>query len=142
MKALTLWQPWATLVALGAKRIETRDWRTRYRGPLAIHAAKRKMDFLPIGVFARALGQNDIPLGCVVATCDLVDCVRITPKLIKTISSQEYMFGLFSLGRFALMLDNVVMVEPPIPARGSRRLWNWEDTDDCAQIKMILEGSE
>lgn len=40
MKALTLTQPWATLVAMGAKRIETRSWRTSYRGPLAIHAAK------------------------------------------------------------------------------------------------------
>lgn len=40
MKAITLTQPWATLVAIGAKRIETRSWATRYRGPLAIHAAK------------------------------------------------------------------------------------------------------
>ncbi len=39
MKALTVWQPWATLVAIGAKRIETRSWSTSYRGPLAIHAA-------------------------------------------------------------------------------------------------------
>lgn len=40
MKILTLTQPWATLVAVGAKRIETRSWRTDYRGPIAIHAAK------------------------------------------------------------------------------------------------------
>ena len=40
MKVLTLTQPWATLVAIGAKRIETRSWSTKYRGPLAIHAAK------------------------------------------------------------------------------------------------------
>lgn len=40
MKALTLTQPWATLMAIGAKRIETRSWYTRYRGPLAVHAAK------------------------------------------------------------------------------------------------------
>lgn len=39
-KILTLSQPYASLVALGAKRIETRSWRTSYRGPLAIHAAK------------------------------------------------------------------------------------------------------
>ena len=41
MKTLTLLQPWATLVALEAKRIETRSWYTTYRGPLAIHAARR-----------------------------------------------------------------------------------------------------
>jgi hypothetical protein len=40
MKALTLTQPWASLVAIGAKRIETRSWSTKYRGPIAIHAAK------------------------------------------------------------------------------------------------------
>lgn len=40
MKALTLWQPWASLVALGVKTIETRSWSTSHRGPLAIHASK------------------------------------------------------------------------------------------------------
>src|SRR5258708_5270609 len=44
VKALTLWQPWASLIAVGAKTIETRSWSTSYRGPLAIHAAKRKPD--------------------------------------------------------------------------------------------------
>src|SRR6266567_3747703 len=38
--ALTLTQPFATLVAGGAKHLETRSWSTSYRGPLAIHAAK------------------------------------------------------------------------------------------------------
>ncbi len=42
MKALTLWQPWASLIAIGAKSIETRSWATPYRGRLAIHAAARK----------------------------------------------------------------------------------------------------
>lgn len=41
MRCLTLTQPWATLVAIGAKRIETRSWSTSYRGPLAIHAGKK-----------------------------------------------------------------------------------------------------
>jgi hypothetical protein len=41
MKALTLWQPWATLVAIGAKKVETRCWSKKYRGELAIHAAAR-----------------------------------------------------------------------------------------------------
>ncbi len=40
MKALSLTQPWASLVAIGAKNIETRSWSTGYRGWLAIHASK------------------------------------------------------------------------------------------------------
>lgn len=39
MKALTIWQPWASLLADGEKRFETRSWATSYRGPIAIHAA-------------------------------------------------------------------------------------------------------
>jgi hypothetical protein len=42
MKCISLWQPWASAVALGSKRVETRHWATDYRGPIAIHAAKRK----------------------------------------------------------------------------------------------------
>lgn len=41
MKAISLWQPWASLVAVGAKKIETRSWATKYRGSLAIHATKK-----------------------------------------------------------------------------------------------------
>ncbi len=40
MKAITIWQPWSSLLACGAKGFETRSWATSYRGPIAIHAAK------------------------------------------------------------------------------------------------------
>jgi len=40
VKALTMTQPWAMLVALGENSIETRSWSTKYRGALAIHSAK------------------------------------------------------------------------------------------------------
>ena len=41
MKALTIWQPWASLLVSGQKKYETRSWATTYRGPIAIHAAMR-----------------------------------------------------------------------------------------------------
>lgn len=85
MRALTLTQPWATLVAVGVKRIETRSWHTPYRGPLAIHAAKamppaaRKFcevadahNALDAAGF-RARDGSDLPRGAVLATCRLVD---------------------------------------------------------------------
>jgi len=43
MKAITIWQPWASLLASGGKMYETRPWETSYRGPIAIHAAKLGM---------------------------------------------------------------------------------------------------
>ena len=47
MRALTLWQPYASLIAMGVKVYETRSWGTAYRGDLVIHAAaKRDQDVL------------------------------------------------------------------------------------------------
>lgn len=103
MKALTIRQPWASLIAAGVKTIETRSWSTEYRGPLAIHAGKAKPerseegcgvpvghDWLPVEDFdgswrlehfARgctgAPYDIDMPLGAVVATCTLADVVPI-----------------------------------------------------------------
>lgn len=94
MKFLTIRQPWASLVAVGAKTIETRPFSTQYRGPLAIHAGKvRPVDGLTLGAWSVA-GFDDwlcrwhpgslalqerhaMPLGAVVAVCDLVDVVPI-----------------------------------------------------------------
>jgi activating signal cointegrator 1 len=93
VKALTLTQPWATLVALGAKRIETRSWPTAYRGPLAIHAAKgfppSARDLCRKAPFDRPLWDHgirlwpDLPLGVVIATCGLVDVLPIVAKPVK-----------------------------------------------------------
>lgn len=60
MKAITLWQPWASLIAIGAKKYETRSWKTNYRGPIAIHAAKKDPCKMPILVepFETALNEE------------------------------------------------------------------------------------
>lgn len=88
MKAISLTQPWATLVAIGAKRIETRSWQRSYRGPLAIHAAKgfpieaQKLCAQdPFASALKAAGAKDysgkLPTGCIVAVCQLVDVLPI-----------------------------------------------------------------
>lgn len=99
MKALTLTQPWATLIALEAKRIETRSWSTAYRGPLAIHAAaglgpvggKRGLDevccddpfwfalrpLLEVLPGTRRYAPDVLPLGAIVAICELTAVARI-----------------------------------------------------------------
>lgn len=80
MKAVSLWNPWAAAIAAGIKKIETRSWTTSYRGPLAIHAAKRKMtpdEWALCGRFP-SLGNISDTYGCVVATCTLVD--TLTPR--------------------------------------------------------------
>ena len=90
MRAITLWQPWASLIACGAKRYETRSWVTKYRGPIAIHAAtkdpKAIFKTLPLNVkvamspylIEHYLFWDDIPRGAIVATAELVECWKIT----------------------------------------------------------------
>lgn len=77
LKALTVSQPWASLIARGIKTLEVRSWRTEYRGPLVIHASKntpgQRADDL---AWAKRRYPGDYPLGCVVAIADLVDCRR------------------------------------------------------------------
>lgn len=86
VKAITLYQPWASAVALGYKTIETRSWPTRYRGPLAIHAGRNTAavgapiwDELARLVVEEGKGMYPLgfPTGAVLATCTLSDVVPI-----------------------------------------------------------------
>lgn len=87
IKVLSLWQPWASLVAWGDKQIETRSWPTAYRGLVAIHAAKRwtadEKHQLRQPYFREAMERKYehichaealMPLGCIVAVAQLTDC--------------------------------------------------------------------
>lgn len=96
MKAITLTQPWATLVAIGAKKFETRSWQTSYRGPLAIHAAKGfprwARELCMAEPFAGALSGlledcppgllYPLPLGQIVAVCDLTQIYSTNARVL------------------------------------------------------------
>jgi hypothetical protein len=140
MKAISMTQPWATLVAIGAKRIETRSWQTRYRGPLAIHASKGfPRDAIELALeepfrstLARAGVKRlaDLPRGAVIATARLVECRSTTPDMIDGswvdgLSDLEDAFGDYTPGRYGLVLADVVPLPEPIPARGALSLWTW-----------------
>jgi len=133
MKALTLHQPWATLVAIGAKRIETRSWSTQYRGPLLIHAAERS----PASVinhepFYQALKFRVIPRGAVLAVVNLIDVIPtedmafvsnpLNPDGQEAVET-ERAFGDFTRGRFAWILSAPFEFDTPIPMKGARKLW-------------------
>jgi len=129
LKALTIHQPWATLIAIGAKRFETRPWLTKYRGPIAIHASKCK-DYLYLcnqKKFREALpkinGLVQLPLGVILGINNLVDCIEITPDNLP--EEPEYGFGNYGFGRFMFDLQNMKLLPEPIPAIGQQKLWNW-----------------
>lgn len=136
MKALSITQPWATLVALGAKRIETRSFRTSYRGPLAIHASKTfprwAKDVCWIQPFIGALGSEPMHTGCVIATCDLMACVRTEdllsmPPYREDMTEMEKQFGDYTEGRWGWMLANVKRLPANDPVKGALGLWWWDD---------------
>ena len=142
MKALTLYQPWASLVAIGAKRIETRTWKTTYRGPLAVHAARcipkpylfhSHSDFelrlLRLASAAAASDRNEFPRGAVLCICELVDC---TPTTSFSPYFVEQLYGDFTPGRWAWMLQLREIFTKPIPARGGRRIWEWDEGHNVA----------
>lgn len=122
MKAISLWQPWASAIALGHKRIETRHWSTTYRGPLAIHAAKRwapeQREFASI---EHTLGRlpRQLPLGAIVATCRLVD-VLPTDELKLTVPAVERIYGDYEPGRYGWLLEDIVPLAQPLPYKGGQ----------------------
>jgi activating signal cointegrator 1 len=142
VKALTLWQPWASLVALGHKSVETRVWTTKYRGPLAIHAAKAlPPDWLGASRHSRqfqfelseVLHESDLrkavrllPRGAVLAVARLVDVVPAS-EIRDEICARERIFGNYEDGRYGWFLELEDIFEYPIFAKGSRLLWNWND---------------
>lgn len=147
MKAISLYQPWATLVATRAKRLETRGWYSAYRGTLAIHASKkftaadRALCFQePFRSALEAAGYhhpNDLPLGAVVATATLSAVQPITER--NTPPEPERSFGNYSVpGRFAFVLDDVTPLPIPIPAKGALSLWEWDEKG----LKMSEDGPE
>ncbi|MBD0333349.1 MAG: ASCH domain-containing protein [Chitinophagaceae bacterium] len=133
MKTLSLLQPWATLVAIGAKKIETRSWYTGHRGELLIHASSGKAGELickeePFNKYISDF--NALPFGAIIGKVTLVDVVRIeqlelSNSRINQLSLEERAFGDYTLGRYAWLLEDATEFEKPIPVKGSLRLWDF-----------------
>jgi hypothetical protein len=111
--------------------METRSWRTSYRGPVAIHVAQH------LGAEERMLcGQppfkecldacgygrlEDLPRGMFVAIAELGEILP-TEKVITELSERERAFGNYAPGRYAWRLDQMRPIHP-WPARGQQGLW-------------------
>lgn len=145
IRAISLWDPWASLVAWGEKTYETRSWTTTYRGLLAIHATKafpnearsicNTEPFHSVLIAHGVTKFSDLPRGAIVAVVDLVDVENITwkwtsPEFASPLYDcppHERDFGDYSPGRFAWRLANVRVPSQPIPCRGAMGLWTPPD---------------
>lgn len=128
IKAISLWQPWASLAAAGVKRHETRHWSTAYRGPIAIHAAKTMdlagaPDQLCEAVHGR-FWAHDLPRGVVVAVACLAACDP-AERVADHLTRADRAAGNFAHGRFAWRLEQVRRLLNPVPLVGRQGLFNW-----------------
>ena len=115
MKALSIKQPWANMIAAGEKTIETRTWATPYRGRLLLVSSKRP----PIE-----------PAGCAVAIADLVDCRPMTR------ADEQFAMCRIYPNAFSWVLKNVLPLDP-FPVKGSLGVFNVEVREDHLKL---LEG--
>jgi hypothetical protein len=134
IKAITLHQPWASLVGK-YKHYETRGKATNYRGKIAIHAAiMQETPDYQVNELSNLLVGQEIPFGSVVAMptasviaiADLSDCIKMTEEFISQQTETELRCGLWKVGRYAWKLENVEILDEPIPARGMPGLWEFE----------------
>lgn len=150
IRGFSLWQPWASLVAIGAKRFETRDWRVGYRGYLAIHATKKftkdDMELAEEDYFKEALAvqygsAKDLPTSAIVAVVRLMNifpsewfamegqeeaaerATLLTGNVIR-ISKPEMIFGNYDPNRFGWQLEERRQLRTPLPCKGAQGLWS------------------
>ena len=133
IKAISLHQPYASLIAMGLKKFETRSWRTNYRGKLVICASLKntKQQQFSYEDLASSFGLeltvppwSSLPLGMAIAVCDLTDCIEMTDEFISEQSEQEQLCGHWETGCFAWKLENVQPLPQSLPIKGKQGLWN------------------
>ena len=130
MKMLSLWEPYASLMALGHKRIETRSWTTTYRGPLAIHAAAGglsrteliKMMGTP-EIVKLGLNPSELNPGHILAVVDLVDCRSTRFPIPPGMDiPRERAFGNYEPGRWMWITQGLKKLRRPIPFKAHQGL--------------------
>ncbi len=135
MKAISLLQPWASLIVIGAKTIETRSWGTKYRGPILIHASQGKAGsiFAAEPPFKKYIPDfKKLPFGAIVGQAIITNVLRVenldmTDEIINRLTMEEKAFGDYSIGRYAWILEESMQFDKPIAAKGTLSIWEYPD---------------
>ena len=125
MKVLSLREPFATLIKNKKKYIETRSWKTNYRGKILIHAGLS----LEKDIQKRFSGYNlNYDLGCIIGEAELSDCILVDEKFNKELNDINPMVYAKSnhVEKYAWKLENIKKYNKPIYVKGKLGLWNYE----------------
>lgn len=137
MKAISLWEPWASAMALGLKANETRSWATGYRGDLVICAAKRPLDRIAQQIWEERIkpladGGYEPAFGCAVCVVELYECV---PTLEVLPSEMEEALGNYDSGRWAWLTRNLRWLKKPVPVKGRQGFFHVLEKDILANLE-------
>ena len=125
MKVLSLTEPYATLIKENKKIIETRSWKTSYRGELYIHAGKSTVKEKMKLVSDYNL---EYPNGYIIAKVNLVDCILVTKSFDDELkNSNTIVYSHEHVGLYAWKLENIKKYKEPIYVKGKLSLWEYKN---------------
>jgi len=131
MKVISIIEPWATLIKEGKKCIETRSWKTNYRGEIYIHASAKKISKTSpeIQNLLRLIPNATMSYGSIICKANLVDCKYMNNEFIESIKAnqQEYICGIYNMGRYAWILRDIKVLDDPIQVKGHLGIWNYSE---------------
>lgn len=131
MKVLSIKEPFATLIKDKDKHIETRSWKTTYRGELYIHASltKYKNESMDNSYIDSLIKDKTLNYGYIICKCNLVDCIKIDKSFQEKISKnkKEYKLGDYTEGRYAWILEDIEELHVPIKAKGKLNIWEYTE---------------
>ena len=130
---LSLLQPWASLVVMGLKTIETRSWQTAHRGELLIHASLgRKGKIMTTNPpFLKYIPDFDaLPFGAIIGQVQLDEIVPVEQLLysdlkLAALTLEEKAFGDYPAGRYAWLLSEPIIFDEPIQVKGGLGIWKF-----------------
>ena len=130
MRVLTIKEPFATLIKNKVKYIETRSWKTNYRGELYIHSGLSKLtkEVKERKELAKLYKESELKYGYIICKCTLVDCIYMTEDFIKEEkrkNPKNFVSGRYEVGRYAWVLDNIEPIKP-IQAKGKLGIWHYD----------------
>ena len=141
MKVISIKEPFATFIKDGYKKIETKSWKTNYRGELFIHASGKNIakEFLTNVYVVILTNELNMNYGNIICRGNLVDCVYMDEDFLKLMkkNKKEFNLGLYELGRYAWIFEDVKPIYP-IPAKGKLNIWNYEGNYEIITNKKIL----
>ena len=126
MKVISIQEPYGSLILKGHKKIETRSWKTNYRGELYIHTSSKVFNNPIVDNAYKYIDKKELIFGSIICKCKLVDCIEMTEDFIKTIDPKELELGVYEVGRYAWILEDIEVIKP-IKTRGKLNIWEYKE---------------